>query len=107
MDADDHATGMGLRQDFEERSNTAEVEQAQTVMVVDEAHPNVRSGHTLVLQITRPTKRRRSPSSSARNPIDLASEHQICINGKMCELIDLSEDKVLSREYSCCNLLIN
>lgn len=107
MDADDHATDMGPIQDFEEPSNTAEVEQVQTVMVIDEAHPNVHGGHTPVLQVTRPTKRRCSPGSSVRNPIDLASERQICINGKMCELIDLSGDKVLSPKYSCCNLLIN
>jgi hypothetical protein len=40
-----------------------------------------------------------------RNPIDLTSERQICINGKMCELIDLSDDKVLYHECSHCNLL--
>jgi hypothetical protein len=107
MDVDDHATDMGPRLDREEPNSAAEVEQVQTVVVTDEVHPSVCGGPAPALQVTRPAKRRCSPGSSVRYPIDLTSERQICINGKMCELIDLSEDKVITREYSPCNFLIN
>jgi hypothetical protein len=107
MDEDDHITGVGPRPDLEAPNNTAEVEQVQTPAVVEEAHPSVHSGRTPKLPITRPKKRRRSPGGSVLNPIDLTSERHICINGKICELIDLSEDMVLSHEYSRYNPLIH
>ena len=107
MDADDDITGVGLRQDFEEPNSAVEMERVPTAVVVEQAQVNVDGGHTPVLPVTRPTKRRHSPGSSVKNPIDLTSERQMCINGKMCELIDLSEDKVLSHECRCGNLLIH
>jgi hypothetical protein len=56
-------------------------------------------------QPVKPLKRRRSPGGSVTNPIDLTSERQIYLNGKICELIDLSQDKACFHEYACCDHL--
>lgn len=42
----------------------------------------------------RKLKRPRSPEISAKNQVDIASARQLCIDGKIYELIDISNDEV-------------
>jgi hypothetical protein len=71
----------------------ADAEPNEEAVATDEVPPDVSGGQAPPPQLGQPLKRGRSPGGSVNNPIDLTSERQICVNGKMCELIDLSQDK--------------
>jgi hypothetical protein len=60
----------------------------------DDLNEDADDGHSLVTRPSRPLKRAHSPGSSARNMTDLSSARQLCMDGKMYELIDLSNDEV-------------
>ena len=94
MDIDDGPMQAGKGLGFDECHNPAETEENQGAMVIDKVHPDVRSGHGPPWPVTQRLKRARSPGRSGRNPIDLTSESQFYIDGKMCEIIDLTDDDV-------------
>ena len=43
---------------------------------------------------SRAPKRQRSPENSTKNQIDIASTRQLCVDGKIYELIDISNEEV-------------
>jgi hypothetical protein len=88
MDADDHTNEAG-----HEHNDVANPGPNDEAIIADEIPPDVGGGPAPPPQVAQPLKRGRSPGSSVRNPIDLTSGRQICVDGKMCELIDLSQDK--------------
>jgi hypothetical protein len=79
---------------FEEQGNLGQTEKSQGAMDVDGVYVEVRSGRTPPPVVPRRPKRARSLGGSVRDPIELASERQLCIGGEMWELIDLTEDEV-------------
>jgi hypothetical protein len=57
------------------------------------------------LPVLQQGKRARSPGRSAENQIDLTSARQLCINGAMLEIIDLSIDEVRFDGCDHCHFL--
>lgn len=77
----------------EDTMDVDQVEPRLPVMDVDDPHVSS-SADSPPPSVTRRLKRTRSPGGSPRNPIDLTSAHQVCVDGKMYEIIDLSQDEV-------------
>jgi hypothetical protein len=63
-------------------------------MALDNLPPSEGVPPSLAVVRIRPPKRPHSPEISRKKTIDIASARQLCIDGKIYELIDISNDEV-------------
>lgn len=89
MDADGR-----VQEAVQECNGMADVALNEEAMATDDVLQDASGGPVPPPPVAPPLKRARSPGSLSTNPIDLTSEQQVCIDGKMCELVDLSQDQV-------------
>lgn len=72
----------------------AGLEKNLAVMALDNLPRSDGVPPSLAVGPSRPPKRPRSPEISKKKQIDIASARQLCIDGKIYELIDISNDEV-------------